>query len=49
MCMQISIGSVLVTLLETRILGISDGLLFILKIDFISFPVFLMFSQLVLK
>ena len=34
----ISIGSVLVVSLETRILGIFDWLLFIFKIDFIPFP-----------
>ena len=36
----LSVGSVLVVSLETKILGISDGLLFILKIDFTPFQVF---------
>ena len=36
----ISIGSELVVSLETRILGVFDGVLFILKIDFIHFQVF---------
>ena len=36
----LSVGPVLVVLLETRILGIFDGLLFILKIDFTPFQVF---------
>ena len=45
----ISIGSALVVLLETRILGIFEWVLFIFKIDFIPFQVFLMLSQLVLK
>ena len=45
----ISVGSVLVVSLETRILRIFDWLLFIFKIDFIPFQVFLMLSQLVLK
>ena len=41
----ISIGSVLVVTLETIILEIFDGLLFILKIDFMPFQVFLMLSN----
>ena len=45
----ISIGSVLVMSLETRILGIFYWLLLISKIDFIPLQVFLMLSQLVLK
>ena len=40
---------VLVVSLEARILGIFNWLLFIFKIDFIPFQVFLMLSQLVLK
>ena len=44
----ISTGSILVVSLETRILGIFDWLLFIFKIDFIPFQVFLMLPQLVL-
>ena len=42
----ISTGFVLVVSLETRILGLLDGFLFILKIDFIPFQVFVMLSQL---
>ena len=42
----ISTGFVLVASLETRILGLFDGFLFILKIDFIPFQVFEMLSQL---
>ena len=42
----ISVGCELVVSLETRILGMFDGLLFILKTDFISVQMFLMLSQL---
>ena len=41
----ISIRSLLIVSLETRILGIFDWLLFIFKIDFIHFQVFLMFPN----
>ena len=45
----ISIRYVRVVSLETRILWIVDWLLFMFKIDFVLFQVFLMLSQLVLK
>ena len=45
----VSIGSVPVVSLETRTLGIFDRLIFIFKINFIPFQVFLMLSQLLLK
>ena len=45
----IIIGSVFVVPLQTIILGIFIGLLFIFKIDFMPSQVFLMLSQLVLK
>ena len=45
----ISIGSALVVLLETRVLGIFEWGLFIFKIGFIPFQVFFMLSQLFLK